>query len=141
MVRSNDECDVGFLTDWRRLNVMLTRARCGLIVIGNRATLRHDAYLKHWLRWAESEGIILNERSRGHWEPRCLIDTGAFAASASAAVAVADPKPTLLTSRVKSAWSDATSEALAAPSPAAQPVQLDQVRSAWSDDASDCAAA
>ena len=38
-VRCNELQDIGFLNDLRRMNVALTRARAGLIVIGNRATL------------------------------------------------------------------------------------------------------
>ncbi|KAK5989570.1 putative RNA-dependent RNA polymerase 1 [Cladobotryum mycophilum] len=38
-VRCNESREIGFLKDSRRMNVALTRARLGLIVIGNRATL------------------------------------------------------------------------------------------------------
>lgn len=37
--RCNASCEIGFLKDLRRMNVALTRARAGLIVIGNRETL------------------------------------------------------------------------------------------------------
>ncbi|KAI6777648.1 uncharacterized protein J7T54_004890 [Emericellopsis cladophorae] len=38
-VRCNEHRNIGFLTDMRRMNVALTRARTTLIVVGNRATL------------------------------------------------------------------------------------------------------
>lgn len=38
-VRCNDHREIGFLKDLRRMNVALTRARAGIIVIGDRATL------------------------------------------------------------------------------------------------------
>jgi regulator of nonsense transcripts 1 len=49
-VRSNTEQNIGFLSEMRRLNVALTRAKRGLIVIGDPATLRSD---KNWRAWLE----------------------------------------------------------------------------------------
>lgn len=60
-VRSNTEGSVGFLSDWRRMNVALTRARNGLIVVGNPTTLRNDEHWKAWLEWAEDMKIFTKE--------------------------------------------------------------------------------
>lgn len=49
MVRSNDEGQIGFLRDLRRMNVAMTRARMKLIIIGDRGTLcRHPFYRQLW---------------------------------------------------------------------------------------------
>lgn len=47
LVRSNDEGQIGFLRDLRRMNVAITRARMKLIILGDRSTLcRHPFYRK-----------------------------------------------------------------------------------------------
>ena len=45
MVRSNEEGQIGFLRDLRRMNVAITRARMKLLILGDSATLtRHPFY-------------------------------------------------------------------------------------------------
>ncbi|MFN8258500.1 MAG: AAA domain-containing protein [Bacteroidales bacterium] len=47
LVRSNDEGEIGFLSDIRRMNVAMTRARKKLVVIGDSSTIgRHPFYDK-----------------------------------------------------------------------------------------------
>lgn len=56
-VRSNKKNKLGFLSDHRRLNVALTRAKRGLIVIGNQNTLSNDKKWKSWLNWIGKHGL------------------------------------------------------------------------------------
>ncbi|CAJ1383993.1 unnamed protein product [Effrenium voratum] len=61
--RSNESRALGFLADNRRMNVMLTRAKQGLIVFGNADTLRNsvapESRWPDWLAWAEERKAVL----------------------------------------------------------------------------------
>lgn len=49
LVRSNDEGQIGFLKDLRRMNVAMTRARMKLFILGNKDTMtQHPFYKKLW---------------------------------------------------------------------------------------------
>ena len=49
LVRSNDEGQIGFLRDLRRMNVAITRARMKLIILGDKSTMtQHPFYRKLW---------------------------------------------------------------------------------------------
>jgi hypothetical protein len=60
-VRSNAEGRLGFLRDERRANVLLTRARRGLVVLADVATLREarGTVWARWLEWAEAAGVVV----------------------------------------------------------------------------------
>lgn len=54
LVRSNVKGQLGFLTDTRRMNVAMTRARRKLIVIGDSATLCNFPFYEDFLKYVES---------------------------------------------------------------------------------------
>jgi len=56
LVRSNDDGDIGFLKDYRRMNVAITRAKEQLIVIGDSATIGGDAFYNSFLTYIEQYG-------------------------------------------------------------------------------------
>lgn len=53
LVRSNDQQEIGFLTDTRRMNVALTRARKKLVVIGDSATIGAHGFYQKFLDYVE----------------------------------------------------------------------------------------
>ena len=56
LVRSNDENEIGFLKDYRRMNVAITRAQEQLIVIGDSATIGGDVFYNAFLLYVEKHG-------------------------------------------------------------------------------------
>jgi len=56
LVRSNTDGTIGFLKDYRRMNVALTRAKKKLIVIGDSATIGMDSFYNNFLTYVENEG-------------------------------------------------------------------------------------
>jgi len=56
LVRSNDDGNIGFLKDYRRMNVAITRAKEQLFVIGDSATIGGDAFYNSFLSYIEKYG-------------------------------------------------------------------------------------
>jgi len=56
LVRSNEDGDIGFLKDYRRMNVAITRAKELLYVIGDSATIGADPFYNAFLTYVEKYG-------------------------------------------------------------------------------------
>ncbi|MGB3547946.1 MAG: AAA domain-containing protein [Saprospiraceae bacterium] len=56
LVRSNGNQEIGFLKDYRRMNVALTRARKKLVVVGDSSTIGGDTFYADFLTYVEKHG-------------------------------------------------------------------------------------
>jgi superfamily I DNA and/or RNA helicase len=63
LTRSNERGEIGFLSDKRRMNVALTRAKRKLILVGDSSTLAQHEFFDALLRYVEEKGAY-----RSVWE-------------------------------------------------------------------------
>jgi superfamily I DNA and/or RNA helicase len=53
LVRNNDKGSIGFMKEPERVNVMLSRARCGLIMLGSKRCLENCESVKGRILWTK----------------------------------------------------------------------------------------
>ncbi|EHA8588415.1 putative Regulator of nonsense transcripts 1 [Cocos nucifera] len=66
MVRSNLIKEVGFLSDHRRMNVAVTRARRQCCLVCDAETVSHDSFLKRLVEYFVEHGEYLSASEYGH---------------------------------------------------------------------------
>lgn len=57
-VRSNDDRRIGFVSDARRMNVGITRAKSSVLVVGSASTLRNDEHWNNLVESAEKRNVL-----------------------------------------------------------------------------------
>ena len=55
LVRSNSNGQIGFLSDLRRMNVAITRARMKLVIMGNAETMCHTAFYRKLFEYVKGD--------------------------------------------------------------------------------------
>lgn len=60
MTRSNAESNIGFLSDIRRMNVAMTRARRKLVVVGDSATIAQDPFYAGFMEYTQQHDAYVS---------------------------------------------------------------------------------
>ncbi|GHA58830.1 AAA domain-containing protein [Pontibacter akesuensis] len=68
MTRSNEQGEIGFLADIRRMNVAMTRAKKKMVVVGDSATLSNNSFYASFLEYVEQINAY-----RSAWELQDLM--------------------------------------------------------------------
>lgn len=79
LVRSNADRKVGFLSDYRRLNVAVTRARRHCMIVGDSDTVCADPFIRTLFRYAEKLGEV---QTAAGWLSTSPADAGTTAVAA-----------------------------------------------------------
>ena len=79
LVRSNSDRQVGFLSDYRRLNVAVTRARRHCMIVGDSDTVCADPFIRTLFRYAEKLGEV---QTAAGWLGTSTVDAGTTAVAA-----------------------------------------------------------
>jgi ATP-dependent RNA/DNA helicase IGHMBP2 len=67
LTRSNADSTIGFLSDIRRMNVAMTRARKKLVVVGDSATLSQFSFYADFIQYAQEQGAYQSAWELMEW--------------------------------------------------------------------------
>lgn len=70
LTRSNERFDIGFMADSRRINVSLSRAKNGLILVGNVLMFHRKKFWSELLKYWAQENCIRNAVGMDEWPSR-----------------------------------------------------------------------
>lgn len=59
LVRANENGEIGFLSDLRRMNVAITRARMKLMIMGDASTLSRHAFYRAFYQYVREKGKVI----------------------------------------------------------------------------------